>query len=207
MNWKKIIKWTAIVVGTLVVLGFFAFLYFIPPFTIAPPEEFIKPTLSAPPSLESISDPGERMIAEHGKYLVRSLDCSGCHTPQGDQGPNWDEYLAGGIQMRFKGHGTIVSRNLTPDAQTGLGRRTNDEVIRILRSGVLPEGRQAYYRDMPWAFVSNWTMEDRYAAMIYLRHLKPVYHKIPDPNPALGMADTTAAEGFYGSDFGGHAGK
>lgn len=207
MKMKRILKWTGIVVGALVVLAFFAFLYFIPPFTLVPPSEFIKPTLAAPPSLESVTDPAERMLAERGKYLARSLDCSGCHTPQGDQGPNWDEYLAGGTQMRFRHHGMIIARNLTPDPETGLARRSNEEVLRVFRSGVLAEGRQAYYRDMPWAFISNWTEEDRYALLVYLRHLKPVHHPIADPDTSLGIDDPTAVEAFYGEDLGGHTAK
>lgn len=208
MNMKKILKWTVITLGILVVLGFFGFLYFIPPFAIAPPEEFIKPTLAAPPSLESISDPAERMLAERGKYLTRTLDCSGCHTPQGDQGPNWDEYMAGGVQFRFRGHGKFISRNLTPDKQTGLARWSDKEVLRILRSGVLAEGRQAFYRDMPWAFTSNWTEEDRYAVLVYLKHLKPVHHEIPDPEPAIGVEDPSATEALYPqTDAAGHLAK
>jgi hypothetical protein len=34
---------------------------------------------------------------------------------------------------------------------------------------------------MPFANFSNWTEEDRHAVLVYLRHLKPVRHKIPDP--------------------------
>lgn len=203
---KKILRWTGLILGILIVLGFFAFLYFIPPFTIAPPEEFIKPTLSAPPSLDHVTDPVERMLAERGRYLVTSLDCSGCHTPQGDQGPNWDEYLAGGTTTVFRSHGTIVSRNLTPDKETGLGRRTDEQVLRVLRSGVLPEGRQAYYRDMPWSFTSNWTVEDQYAVLIYLRNLKPVYHRIPDPSAASDIEEPGASDAFFGKDAAGHAG-
>jgi len=204
MNWKRIAKWAAICVGALVVIGFFLFLYFIPPLTIIPPSEFIKPTLAAGPLLNDIADPGERAIAERGKYLVTSLDCSGCHTPAGDQGPNWNEYMAGGAPFRFRGFGTITSRNLTPDPETGLARRSNEEVLRVLRSGVLPEGRVAWYRDMPWPIASHWTAEDRYAVMVYLRHLKPVYHKIPDPNPSQLIGDPAGVEEFHNVDGGGH---
>ena len=39
---------------------------------------------------------------------------------------------------------------------------------------------------MPWANFSNWTEEDRHAVVVYLRHLKPVRHQIPEPIPSNG---------------------
>jgi hypothetical protein len=199
---KKILKWTGIVLGLLLIIGFVGFLYFIPPFTLVPPEEFSKPTASAGPSLDDITDPAERALALRGKYLVTGFDCSGCHTPLGDQGPNWNEYLAGGIKTGFKGYGTYTSRNLTPDKENGLARRTDDQVKRVLRSGLLPEGRVAHYQDMPWALTSNWTEEDRYAVLIYLRHLKPVAHTIPDPDQNTVFDDPAATHSFFNTDFG-----
>lgn len=199
---KKILKWVGIVVAVLVVIAFLGFLYFIPPFSLLPPEEFIEPTLAAGPSLDDIADPVQRAIAKRGKYLVTSIDCSGCHTPFGEEGPNLNEYLAGGNKSAFSTHGSIVTRNLTSDKTTGLGRRSDAEVMRILRSGLLPEGRVAFNDDMPWGVVSNLTEEDRYAIMVYLRHVPAVVHPIPDPNPNEMPEDKEAAMSFYGKDFG-----
>src|SRR5271169_5975654 len=132
---KKALKWIGIIAGILVVVGFFAFLYFIPPFTLIPPEKFSNETSGAAPSLEGIKDPAERAIAERGKYIVTVNDCSGCHTPLGDQGPKWEAYLAGGNQATFRGYGTFITRNLTPDPSTGLARRTDGQVSRVLQTG------------------------------------------------------------------------
>ncbi len=161
------------------------------------PDEFSRPTAAAAPSLNDITDPAERAMAERGKYIVTVSDCSGCHTRNGDEGPEWDQYLAGGNKTAFRGYGTFVTRNLTPDRQTGLARRTDDEVKRVLRSGLLPEGRVAHYRDMPWAAYSNWTEEDRHAVLVYLRHLKAVSHKIPDDTTSAASDDPSAIETYY----------
>jgi hypothetical protein len=199
---KKILKWVGIVLGILAVAAFLGFLYFIPPFTLIPPEEFTKQDATAGPSLQDITDPVERALAEHGKYIVTVSDCSGCHTPLGDDGPKWDKYLAGGNKTTFHGYGSFVTRNLTPDKETGLARRTDDQAKRVLRGGLLPEGRVAHYRDMPWAAYSNWTEEDRHAVLVYLRHLKPVVHSIPDDDTSTVSDDAAAIETFYGTDFG-----
>ena len=204
---KKALKWIAIVLGSLLVLAFLAFLYFIPPFTLMAPEEFSKSAAAAGPSLDAITDPVERALAEKGKYIVTVSDCAGCHTPFGDDGPKADEYLAGGNKTVIRGYGTFVTRNLTPDKTTGLGRRSDEEAIRVLQSGLLPEGRVAHYRDMPWAFYSKWTMEDRHAVLVYLRHVTPVYHGIPLDDTVSIADDPAAIETAYGQDFGEHAKK
>jgi hypothetical protein len=205
---KKILKWAGIIVGSLIVVAFFLFLYFIPPFTIAPPEEFIKPNLAQGPSMDEITDPVQRLLAERGRYIMVTTDCNGCHTTIGDKGPKYDtEYLAGGAKGYYSNDGLeTYCRNLTPDAQTGLARRTDDEVKRVLRSGVLPEGRQAYWRRMPWNFFANWTEEDRHAVLTYLRHIKPVYHGIPEAKPHTGTEDPKANEEAFGGDEAKHAG-
>ena len=204
---KKILKWVGIILAVLIVAGFFGFLYFIPPFMLVPPEEFTKQTGAPVPSLDSITDPAEKVLAERGKYLVTTVDCSGCHTPLGEQGPKWDEYLAGGNQGVYRGFGTFVTRNLTPDKETGLGRRTDEQAKRVLRTGLLPEGRVAHFRDMPWALYSNFTEEDRHAIVTYLRHLKPVLHGIPEDTTGTTFDDTTTIEMYPGIEVARHKGQ
>ena len=198
---KKVFKWIGIIGGPLVVVLFLAFLYLIPPFYLVPPEEFVKQNSAQGPSLESVKDPVERMLAERGKKIVLRTDCSGCHTTVGGQGPNWDEYLAGGAKGVFgEDHLESYCRNLTPDPATGLARRSNDEVLRVLRSGILPEGRPTYWRRMSWPFLSHWTEEDRYAVLVYLRNIKPVYHKIKDPSIGQAHEDPAILEKGYAAD-------
>lgn len=205
---KKILKWVGFIGGPLVVIGFLAFLYLIPPFYLVPPEEFVKQNAAQGPALDQIKNPAERMLAERGRYIVLRTDCSGCHTPVGDQGPKWDEYLTGGAKGIFgEDHLETYCRNLTPDPTTGLARRSNEEVLRVMRSGILPEGRPAYWRRMPWPFLSRWTEEDRYAVLVYLRHLNPVYHNISEPSRGESASDPNVIETAYGGDYAGHKTK
>lgn len=197
---KKFLKWTAVVIVCLLVVGFCSFLYLIPPFSIAPPEEFSKPETMAAPAVDQIADPAKRAVAARGKYLVQTIGCTGCHTPGGDKGPKFDtEFLAGGAKLVDPNYGTVVSRNLTPDPTTGLARRTDQQVLRTLRSGVFAEnGRVFDPLLMPWAHFSNLTEEDRYAIVTYLRILKPVKHTIPDFTRETDRPYFT----FYNSDYG-----
>jgi hypothetical protein len=200
---KRWIKWTLIVVLVLIVCGFGAFLYNIPPFFLIKPEQFSRDIMAAPPAVSDISDPAERAIAERGLYLVRTSGCIGCHATNGPQGPDLTKYLAGGALKFQTAHATYVSRNLTPDKQTGLARRTDDEVKRVLRSGVFPDGHIVEGTVMPWPVFSNWTEEDRYAVVAYLRHLKPVNHATPEPVPGNAITIPGALEQDYGGkDYG-----
>jgi hypothetical protein len=194
---KTILKWTLIIGVVLAACGFCAFLYFIPPFFIAAPETFSKAQNDAAPTVATIKDPAERALAERGRYLVVTGGCIGCHQMPGPKGPQYDKYLAGG--MKFTTHdGTYVTRNLTSDPDTGLPRRSDDEVKRVLRSGVFPDGHVVSYRVMPWGTYTNWTEEDRHAVVIYLRHLPAVRHQIPEPAASEPFSDSAAYEEAYG---------
>ncbi len=184
---KRILKWVALVVVALAACGFVAFLYFIPPLTSTDPQEFINAEAAMTPPLDGIGDPAVRALAERGRYVLMTSDCGGCHVTPGPQGPLPDMYLAGGRPFLTNAHGTVVSRNLTPDKETGLAGRTDDDVKRVLRSGVYPDGRPISHISMPWAQFSNWSDEDLHAVVVYLRHIKPVRHAIPPPAP--GRAD------------------
>jgi mono/diheme cytochrome c family protein len=178
---KKILKWVGLAVLVMAAGGLLAFLYYIPPFFTTSPEEFSATMKTAAPPASDIADPLQRAMAERGREIVVRTGCIGCHAVNGPNGPDYTKYLGGGGIRIHTPTGTFVSRNLTPDPETGLTQRSDDEVKRVLRSGVFPDGHVVPSSAMPWANFSNWTEEDRHAVVVYLRHLKPVRHKIPDP--------------------------
>jgi hypothetical protein len=198
----RVFKWLALAVVVVAIAGFLAFLYFIPPFFSVSPEDYVKQAAAPAVSLEKITDPGKRAIAERGKYIVMISGCADCHSTPGPQGPNPEMYLAGGTKIGVKGAGAAVSRNLTPDPETGLGKVSDDEVKRVLRSGVFRDGRRVHHRQMPWNVYANWTDEDRHAVVSYLRQVKAVKHKIPDPMRDATFENPEGVDHFFGRDFG-----
>jgi hypothetical protein len=196
---RRFLKWAAIAVVAIGIIGFLAFLYFIPPFDFIPPEEISRGAGEAGPNLAAIVDPGERAMAERGRYLVTIGSCADCHATPGPQGPQLKEmYLAGGMKTSRKGMGTYVTMNLTPDKETGLGRWSDDDIKRVLRNGLAPDGRAIPGHLMPWPEFSNWTEEDRHAVVVYLRHTTPIAHRIPPPNEGVEVSDSAAHEEFLG---------
>jgi hypothetical protein len=166
-----------------------------------PPEVYIRS--EAAPTLGDIGDPAERARAERGRYIVEISGCDGCHHTPGPQGPSSGMYLAGGGKFVLADGSSVVASNLTSDAATGLGNVADEDVLRVLRSGVARDGRIIPQRAMPWAVYSNWTEEDRRAVLTYLRHLPPVAHRIPAPLADTALTDAGAQqEDYFGRDYG-----
>lgn len=101
-----------------------------------------------------------------GEYLARVGNCMTCHTARG--GSPW----AGGrgIATPF---GTVYAGNLTPDADTGLGRWSADHFWRAMHHGRSADGR-LLYPAFPYPDMSRVSREDSDAIYFYLRTLPPV---------------------------------
>src|SRR6185295_3099062 len=82
--------------------------------------------------------------ASRGEYLVRIMDCAGCHTPGALTGkPDFTRNLAGStVGFRLPGAGVFYPPNLTPDPDTGLGRWSEAQIARAVRHGERPDGRR-----------------------------------------------------------------
>lgn len=76
-------------------------------------------------------------LITRGAQLAAIGDCNACHTaPEG-------RAYAGGFPLHTQ-FGTIHGTNITPDAQTGIGRWSQAAFTRALREGVDREGRHLY---------------------------------------------------------------
>jgi hypothetical protein len=110
--------------------------------------------------------------------------------------------MAGGVKFLVADGTTVVTSNLTPDVATGLGNVADEDVLRVLRSGVARDGHTIFHRAMPWASYANWTEEDRRAVLTYLRHLTPISHRIPPPLPSASSTAEHTHEEYFGADYG-----
>jgi hypothetical protein len=73
--------------------------------------------------------------------------------------------------------GALYTKNLTPDPETGIGRYTDPQIARMLRSSVRPNGRASVQLLMPFGDMSN---EDMTAVISFLRAQPPVRNVVPE---------------------------
>jgi mono/diheme cytochrome c family protein len=96
-----------------------------------------------------------------GEYLAKAADCVACHTVAGS-----DKGFAGGVAFRLP-FGTIYSSNITADADTGIGRWSDDEFVQAVREGVRNDG-QHLYPAFPYTSYTRLSREDVLAIKAYL---------------------------------------
>ena len=136
------------------------------------------------PPVKSVPEPPKRDRVKYGRYLAGPVaHCVECHTPRRADGqPDESRLFAGGLP--FKGPwGTSYSANLTPDAETGIGRWSDDQLIRATVSGVRPDGA-ILKPPMPWPYYAGRVSgEDARAIAAYLRSLPPIANKVPAAEP------------------------
>jgi hypothetical protein len=124
---------------------------------------------------------------QRGKYLVTTAACAFCHTPIGTFGQNPKLALAGGFKVIDPVCGTVYSRNLTPDTETGLGNWSDQEISNAVRGGVTKDKQRVLCSTiMPWQAYSRFSDDEMNAIIAYLRAIPPVRHKIPEATPATG---------------------
>lgn len=119
-----------------------------------------------------------------GEYLVRAVGhCGECHSPRGlTQAVDNSRFLAGNP----RGPENAVVPNITPDAATGIGRWSEEQIAEYLGTGNTPDGdvagglmdeviqgTTAGYKDL--------TRADRLAIARYLKSIPPIQNKVRKP--------------------------
>lgn len=118
--------------------------------------------------------------AEYGRYLANHVAlCADCHTPRTGlrSTPDLDRRFAG--QADPPESFPANPDNLTPDPETGIGRWSEEDFLRTLRTGVNPQG-DSLHPFMPWQQYQRMTEEDLRAIYRYLRTLPPIRHRVPE---------------------------
>ena len=119
----------------------------------------------------------EQTPLQRGTYLTSAVvDCVHCHTKRDvndwtvEHGPPW----AGGevFDAAWTIPGTIITPNLTPDVETGLGAWTDVEVKRAIREGLNKNGERLFPL-MPSHYFQAMSDEDLEGVVAFLRSLPP----------------------------------
>ena len=163
----------------------------------------------APSAPAEVISPSAKLRLERGAYLVKTMGCNDCHTPwkMGPRGPEQDmtraltghpqdlvmpapptlppgpwTSVAAATNTAFAGPwGVSFTANLTPDAETGLGKWTEEMFIQTMRTGRHEGKGRPILPPMPYFIVGALNDEDIKALFAYLQSLPPVRNRVPQP--------------------------
>ena len=137
-----------------------------------------------PKKAELVAMPSKDNVLDYGKYLVNAAACAECHTNaiKGKKVEGVD--YAGGREFVFPQGKKIVSANITPDNETGLGYWTEATFVNKFKSFSDRSKLQDYkspkdYQSiMPWSMYAGLDTTDLKAMFAYLQTLKPIKNKV-----------------------------
>ena len=115
-----------------------------------------------------------------GDYLMNTImTCANCHSPKGPPAATAGKDYSGGLRFNEPPF-DVTAPNITPDKETGIGDWTDAQIRTLMTTGKNPNGIQVA-EVMPTSFYPILTEGDLNAIVAYLRSLKPVKNKVPDP--------------------------
>ncbi|MBD2702357.1 c-type cytochrome [Spirosoma sp. BT702] len=150
------------------------------------PFNFILNTIPQKAEPSPMPDPKDELAT--GKYLVMIAGCVECHT-QVEKGQIIKEKsFSGGREFKLPG-GTLVTANITPDKETGIGSWTKEAFVSRFRtyadSTYKPHkvGANDFQTIMPWTMYGGMNEQDLGAIYTYLMSLKPIPNKVEKFTP------------------------
>lgn len=126
-------------------------------------------------------------LLQRGDYLVRITGCVGCHSPRDAKDEVVEaQRLTGGDRPRpAVDLWRYFPTNLTPEEETGIGTWSAADIVKGLKTGVMPDGR-IMSSAMPWSTqFKDLDDTDALAIATYLKSLAPVRHQVPSALPPL----------------------
>jgi len=142
----------------------------------------IKAMKPMPYSHDLIPEPDTTNAVKWGEYVsLYRLECYACHSadfatddfinPEKSKG-----FFGGGNKFEMPDGSTILSRNITMDAETGIGKWTEEEFVRALKTGIVPGGQPALRPPMkPYADLTD---GEARAVFAYLKTIPKIHNKV-----------------------------
>jgi mono/diheme cytochrome c family protein len=132
------------------------------------------------PPVGHVEAPARQDKVAYGAYLASMGHCLLCHTPIGAGGQRDFAHRSGAGGFVLEGvFNRVVSANITPDKETGIGGWTDADIVRALTTGERPDGRRLA-SPMPVNYLARLVPGDVAALVAWLRSLPPVANKVAD---------------------------
>jgi mono/diheme cytochrome c family protein len=128
-----------------------------------------------------IDMPDSNNAVELGKYLVYNLECFTCHSAD-FKTDNWEVpeqskgYMGGGNKPLSRAGKVILTQNLTPDNETGIGAWTEARFVNALKYGAMENDKALRDPMQPYIYLTDKEAKAIYA---YLKTVPPLVNKVP----------------------------
>jgi len=137
----------------------------------------IKPT----PFYKTVAEPDTTNPVKWGEYVaLYKVECYACHSadfatddfvnPEKSKG-----FFGGGNKFELPDGSVIYSRNLTMDEETGLGKWSEEDFVKALKTGIVPSGPALREPMKPYVYLSDGEARAVYA---YLKTIPKISNKV-----------------------------
>lgn len=153
-----------------------AYLRTIKPIHNEVPQSKYKVPQQAMPPAKGLPAPSPNNKVAYGGYIANALaHCFECHSgPDANGAPDPKNHLgSGGFVITLAPGATVITPNITPDPETGIGKWSDADIKKALTEGVRPNGGHLS-PPMPFPFFKNMTDRDLDAVVAYLRSIPPI---------------------------------
>jgi mono/diheme cytochrome c family protein len=119
----------------------------------------------------------------YGQYLVKAAGCIECHTKDNKGKIIQELAFSGGREFQMPG-GLLVSPNITPDKETGIGKWTRDDFIKRFKAydltTYIPQtiNKGDLMTIMPWTMYAGMDPADLNSVYQAIMALKPMNNKV-----------------------------
>ena len=141
------------------------------------------PQQAMPPAKGSPAPPASDKVA-YGRYIVTALaHCFECHSsPDAHGAPDIQGHMgAGGFKIMLAPGIEVMTANITPDPETGIGKWSDSDIKKAMTEGVTPTGGHLS-PPMPYPFFKTMTPEDLDAVVAFIRSIPPIKNTVERTN-------------------------
>ncbi len=135
--------------------------------------------LTRPQPLDATALPDHTPDPDRGEVLFHVGSCGSCHKAA-DGAPGADEGLPVGSAALATPIGTFYPGNLTPDAETGIGRWSELDFVNAITRGLSPDGEH-FFPAFPYPSYALMPVEDVLNLHAYLMTLPAVSSPAREP--------------------------
>ena len=134
------------------------------------------------PFYKSVPEPDTTNQVKWGEYVaLYRVECYTCHsadftTVDFINPEKSDGFFGGGNKFKMPDGSVIYSRNLTMDEETGIGRKTEEDFLKAVKTGVLPGDQPGTRPPMkPYSYLTDGEVSAIYA---YLKTIPKVSNRV-----------------------------